>query len=174
MVDPALAIQRLEAYPEVAAAQVEVVWPNRLTVEVEERMPVVAWDDGGRSWLLSREGVAYLQRDVMTQVVHIRADQPVLRLSEDPNEPAIATSILDAALALAAEAPSETVFTFDAIHGLGFQDRRGWQVYFGAAGDMAAKVRMYQALGVDLERRGVVVEMVSVEDLEMPYYKKGR
>ena len=61
--DPAAIEARLKSYPEVDTAEVKIRWPNTVIIEVQERLPVIEWDDGGRTWWLSASGVASLQRE---------------------------------------------------------------------------------------------------------------
>jgi hypothetical protein len=43
--------------------------------------------------------------------------------------------------------------------------------YFGFTGDMNAKYRIYQAIAEDLVEDGYPATLVSVEDLESPFYR---
>lgn len=171
LIDPAEVEGLLEAYPEIEQAQVQVRWPSQVEIELSERRPVVIWDDGGRSWWLSREGVALIRRETEIGLVRVVSPEPVLNISREAEEAAVDPQVLSAAVELSAQFPKAFFFTFDTQHGLGFQDPRGWQAYFGHQGDMDQKVRVYQAIADRLDPQGPTIEYVDVTDPTMPYYR---
>ncbi len=168
-VDPKAIEARLEAYPEVATAQVKLRWPNRVQIRISERQPVLAWEDGGRTWWLSRAGVAYLAREERPGMATVISPEPALDISEDPMAPAIDPELVRLAVSLSELYPSVGPLVYDPIHGIGFPDPRGWAAFFGTGGDFALKVRMYEAIAESLA--GQTVSLISVEDLYAPYYR---
>jgi cell division protein FtsQ len=173
-VDPADIEGRLEAYAEVADAQVRVRWPNKVEIRVSERQPVLAWDDGGRVWWLSRAGVAYLAREQRDGMALVISPEPALTIAEDPMAPAVNPELVSLAVNLSTVFPSVGPLAYDPIHGLGFQDPRGWIAYFGKGGDFALKVRMYETIAESLAGQEGGVALISVEDLFAPYYRYKR
>jgi cell division protein FtsQ len=173
-VDPKAIEARLEGYPEVATAQVRVRWPNKVEIRISERQPVLAWDDGGRMWWLSRAGVAYLARDQRPGMVQVIAPEPALTILDDPMAPAVDPELVSLAVNLGQIFPSVGPLVFDPVHGLGFQDPRGWIAYFGKGGDFALKVRMYESIAESLAGEAGRVALISVEDLYAPYYRYKR
>jgi cell division septal protein FtsQ len=170
MIDPAQAEKRLVAHPEVEQAQVIVGWPNRITIEIKERLPMVAWKDGGRMWWLSSDGVAFIQHGDFPGLVKIQSSQPSLNIQPNPLAPAVAPQLLWAAGALSAQLPDVDSLTYDKDHGLGFADPRGWQAYFGVDGDMVMKVRTYRSIADTLTEQRIPAIIISVEDPDAPYY----
>ncbi len=173
-IDPRASEQALERLPEIEQAQVSVRWPNRVQIAVRERPPRVAWEEMGRTWWLSAEGVAYLAHGEAQGLVRVRAEARALKISEDPLEPALSPETLQAAEALATQLPQAGVLLYDPDRGFGFEDPRGWKVYFGGSGDMQQKVSLYQAIVASLEAKGVRPTLVSLENLEAPYYSVQR
>jgi hypothetical protein len=171
LVDPETVVERLLAYPEVAAAESQVRWPNRVQVTVVERQPMARWVDGDRTWWISPEGIAYAPHGEWPGVVEIVSREPVLAVSVDPLAPVISIDVLEAAAVLNALLPQAAPLRYDPVHGLGFDDQAGWTAYFGMAGDMVVKVRMYQALAAYLVAHNVQPALVSVEDVAAPYYR---
>jgi hypothetical protein len=94
----------------------------------------------------------------------------VLSFSSDPTQAVISQDILQAAVSLHQQADEVGSLIYDPQYGLGFEDDRGWRVYFGIDGDMAMKMLVYQSLAQEIERRGLRVRFVSVEDQTAPYY----
>ncbi len=170
LLDPHAAEQRLLAHPEISAARVSVGWPNQVRVEVVERLPMVEWNDGGRVWWLSADGIAFLTREDRPGLVRVFSPTPVLNIREDPLEAVLAPEILLAASVLSAQLPEDAELTYDPDHGLGFEDRRGWTANFGVSGDMVMKLRLYQAIAQELEDRNVAASVVSVENPSAPFY----
>jgi POTRA domain, FtsQ-type len=170
LVDPQGEDRALEAHPEVLSADVEVSWPNRVRVSIVERHPMVEWDDAGRTWWICPDGVAYLKHGEWPGLVLIRSESQALTITEDPLEPAMSGEVLRAAAVLNAQMPEEAAsLLFDAEHGLGFDDPRGWRAYFGVDGDMVVKVRTYQAIVANLSQVHQAVAVISVEDAAAPY-----
>lgn len=174
LVDPAAAEAHLLGQPEIAEAEVTVGWPNRVHIRVVERQPKVAWEDGGRTWWLSSDGVAFLAREDRPGLMRIVSEKPVLAIQEDPLAPAVAPQLLVAASVLQAQLPEATYLVYDPDHGLGIDDPGGWRAYFGVDGDMVTKVRLYRAITRDLAERGVRPAMISVEIQDAPYYREAR
>ncbi len=172
--DPAVATERLLAQPEVAAARVSVRWPGGVEVELIERTPMIEWNDAGRSWWLSAEGIAFLKRGAWPGMVRVSSESAVLNIGEDPAQAAIEADILLAASVLSAQVPEIAQLTFDPVRGLGFNDQRGWKASFGVGGDMVMKYRLYSAIAGGLDLRGIRPGLVSVENPLAPYYIEER
>ena len=169
-IDPAAVAERLQGLPEVASAHVRITWPNRVVVEIEERHPLVAWNDGGRTWWISPEGIAFLEHGSWPGLVKVEADQPVLRIGDDPLAAVIAPELLWAAAALSAQLPEVDVLRYQPQHGLGFLDPAGWMAYFGKGGDMVSKMQLYRTVAAHLASKNFRPTIVSVEDPSAPYY----
>jgi hypothetical protein len=174
LIDPQESVRRLQELPEVETARIRVGWPNRVTIEVQERHPLVAWTDGGRVWWISPEGVAFLQHGDWPGLVKVVADRPTLAIDSDPLAPALAPELIWAAGALSAQVPEVESLRYHPDHGLGFDDPRGWTAYFGHGGDMVAKMQLYRVLADHISARGIQPTLVSVEDPETPYYSISR
>jgi len=174
LVDPAAVARRLEALPEVVKAEVKVQWPNTVAIQLEERHPMIAWNDAGRVWWISADGIAFLERGYWPGLVRVTSEAPVLRISGDPLGRAIDPSIVTLAAALSSRLPQTPTLTYDAVHGLGYQDPRGWVAYFGAEGDMLMKVRVYSGIVDQLLAERKQPSLVSVEDASVPYYRLAR
>jgi cell division protein FtsQ len=94
-------------------------------------------------------------------------------------DPALATEplkadpvLMAAAQALSRQLPAETVLVYQKDHGLGWTDAQGWQVYIGRDLDQyEAKFSLYQTIIGYLAGQGVQPAMVSVENLNEPFYR---
>jgi cell division protein FtsQ len=174
LLDPRAVVERLLQEPEVGSAEVSVGWPNRVTITIQERIPVVEWVEGDLTWWVSSEGIAFLGRGAFPGEVRVQTEAPLLEITADPLEPVVAPSYLEAAVLLRTMLPEIEVLLADREHGLAFDDARGWRAYFGSGGDMVAKVRTYQALVEHFTAQGIQPLLVSVEDQHAPFYSLQR
>ncbi len=168
--DPSAIIGLIEQTAEVKSAQIKMGWPNKIQVEVQERLPVVEWDDAGRVWWLSSDGVAYVKHGEHAGLIKIISDESSLQVAEEAHTPVVDPALLRAVASLSKHLPEVGSWEFDPGHGLGFTNELGWQVYFGTSGDMPMKVRMYQAIAEKLVEEGIQPTLLSVEDQSAPYY----
>jgi cell division septal protein FtsQ len=171
-VNPSDAVANFSTIAEVSNVRVKVKWPDKVEIDVTERQPAIAWDDGGRKWWISNEGVAFLDHGDWPDLVTVVSDQPVLNISDDPLAKVIPDKILVAASVLSSQLPKGTALRYDPVYGLGFDDPKGWTAYFGVDGDMLMKVRLYKALAAQMADQGIQAEMVSVKDPSTPYYRQ--
>lgn len=170
-VDPQAVEQKLESYAEIDGAEVRLRWPAQVVIEIEERRPIVEWQDGTQVWWLNASGVAFIQREPHPGLVRVVAEQPVLEIDQDALLPAILPEVLWEAVAVAEQLPHIGDLTYSPVHGIGFEDPRGWKVIVGQGGDLEAKLQVYAALTAALMERGVNVQLVNIEDPSAPYYK---
>ena len=174
LINPIQVVERLMQFPEVLTATVRLGWPNRVEIQIEERHPVVEWNDAGRIWWLSSDGMAYIQHGSWPGLIRIMTEEPVLHISKQATEPVISSDVLQMAMLLDAQLPEIEVLQYDGEHGLGFVDVNGWQVYFGDEGDIIQKIRIYRALADQLSDRGVQVAMISLENESASYIRVER
>ena len=79
---------------------------------------------------------------------------------------------MDTVAVLAPLVPEGVAMVFDPDHGLGWQDHRGWVVYFGFNDDDAQqKMTIYQALIGYLEGKRITPRVINVEHVDSPYFR---
>jgi hypothetical protein len=172
-VDAAAVRGRLMAQPEIQSADVVVRWPNQVEVRIDERRPMIEWDDDDQVWWLSADGVAFLRHGDLDNLIRVKSAAPSLDIQRDALAPAITPERLWAAGALLAQVPEVEELEYHPDHGYGFTDPvGGWQAYFGDGGDMVLKVQLYRKIAEVLNQRGIAAELVSVEDPSAPYYRR--
>jgi hypothetical protein len=173
LVDAAEVRARLMAQPEIQSADLVVRWPNQVEVRIDERRPMIEWDDAGQVWWLSADGVAFLKHGELDNLIRVTAEEPSLNIQRDALAPVIDAQELWAAGALLAQVPEVEGLQYHPGHGYGFIDPAGgWQAYFGSGGDMVLKMQLYRKIAEVLLQRGIAAELVSVEDPSAPYYRK--
>jgi len=171
LIYPQAVEDRLEEEPEVENAQVDIGWPNRVAIQIEEREPIVEFDNAGRIWWLSIEGIAYVQHGERSNLVQIRADEPVLNIDGNPRSQVVDPGLLSAAVVLSERLPIAGELIFDQEHGLGFEDPDGWMAYFGTDGDMTMKTDVYLGIVAKLKEENIPATLVSIENQSAPYYR---
>ena len=163
-------------YPELAAVQVDVSLPNLVTVNLTERKPVVRWEqNGGYTWV-AEDGVAFRPRGELTGLISVVAESapPTGGGEVDPLNPApfISMDMVQAIKGLAGHVPPGMSILYDARMGLGWNDPRGWRVYFGTtAYDVELKIRVYESMVESLMQRGIRPALINVTYPTAPYYR---
>ena len=167
----------LTAYPDLESVKVRVGFPNHITVDVAERIPVLAWYENGVVTWIDANGVAFMPIGEVPGLVQVAANDSPLQASPDPALPLnkqifIAPEMVQALKMLAQDVPAGMPITYDPQFGIGWQDPRGWSVYFGQnTNDISMKKVVYQAIVDTLTNQGVQPSLISVEYLNAPFYK---
>lgn len=187
LVDPDQVQQEVSAaFPELEAVLVEVALPARVTVEVQERHPVLAWVQDEKELWVDASGIAFKPRGEPGSllVVEARSSPPGLKeeineeeVSSDTAAPAafIPPELVKAILIMAEHAPEGMPLMYDRDHGLGWKDKRGWEVYFGTDdAEMEMKLRVYKEIVRRLKKDEVRPKFISVEYVHAPYYRLDR
>lgn len=164
-------------YPELVAVHVSVALPNLISVQVFERKPVIRWEQGGGYTWISEDGVAFRPRGEVTgliSVIALSAPPTDGNVSPDPLTPApfISADMVRAIQGLGGHVPPGMTILYDASFGLGWNDPRGWRVYFGTkASDVELKVRVYESMVNSLSQRGIRPALINVTYPTAPYYR---
>jgi cell division septal protein FtsQ len=168
------------SFPELSSVSVKVGLPNRLTVTVSERQPVISWQqDGSYAWI-DAQGIAFRPNGQVEGLITVEASGAPPVLTQDQEQPAslqpfISTEMVKALQTLQSQAPEGTPILYDPQYGLGWKDSRGWQVYFGQSPqDIALKLRVYQALVDQLTKQGEQPSLISVAYPDSPFYRLGQ
>ncbi len=185
-----------EAFPELAKISVKVNLPASVKVVVTEREPIISWvQDGSETWV-DAQGVSFPPRGepvqplvkveghgtppssdqaAAAQDLQILPDGETLATTTITPTLKLSTDMVSSILALSAKMPADTVLVYDSEHGLGWNDPKGWDVFFGAEDqDMQMKLSVYQALVDRLESEGIQPALISVEYVHAPYYRMER
>ena len=163
-------------YPELASVNVSVSLPNVVAVNVVERRPVVRWEQGGGYTWIAEDGVAFRPRGENPELISVMAvAAPALDLrASDPLNPVpfISTDMVQALKGLGTHVPPGMPILYDPTLGFGWNDPRGWSVYFGTSSyDIELKMRVYETLVSSLTQRGIRPVMINVTYPTAPYYR---
>jgi hypothetical protein len=165
------------AFPDLAGVSVQVGFPNHIRVAVVERVPILAWyQDRNTTWI-DTNGIAFTPRGDVPGLVQIAASGIPPKPAVDPktpinDQPFIGPDMVQAILSLHPQVPDGAPMVFDPKYGMGWQDPRGWSVYFGQnTQEIDMKKKIYQALLDNFSQRGIQPTLISVAYLDAPFYK---
>ncbi|MBE2271091.1 MAG: FtsQ-type POTRA domain-containing protein [Anaerolinea sp.] len=165
-VDPAVIRADLVASPTIANATVSVGFPpNMIQITIEEREPALVWEQAGvASWI-----------DVNGRVMRQREDRPnLLRIQTDPLVEGeligeIDPVVVQSAIQLHDLVPTVAAFRYHPDKGLGYNDPRGWEVWFGVGLDMQQKILIYNAIVADNAAQGIVPNEINLVNTHRPF-----
>jgi len=187
------------AFPELKDVRVFVSLPARVEIRITERQPMVAWKTNNGILWIDTEGYLIPARGEASEMLTIQADAlPAYMVEIEETNPLIGKQVLDkpvakpgssdlaffsqnkqiedglltAALQLNAWMPNEETLLYQKIRGLGWHDKRGWDVFVGQKLErINDKMVMYETIIRKLENQGISPTLVSVEFLHAPYYR---
>lgn len=190
-----------QAFPEFKEVRVTAVFPNRITITLKERKPILAWKSSDGSIWVDEEGIIIPARGNFGSLLTIESSTlPVFSNSpsEDDTEPEIdkfhkkrnywklpkysmtwfeyhrniEPGLFNAILRLHQYIPNESVFLFDVHRGLGWNDTHGWKIFVGLDLEkINEKMLAYERIVSELTNRGIRPALVSVEYLHAPYFR---
>jgi len=176
-------IDLLSVYPDISAMKVSISLPDRVTIQITERTPMILWQlaDGTSYWIDS-QGFKFPARGQVDSLVRVLAfgephTPPAgIAVTGDPLDGTtsafIDPSMIKLITDLAAIAPAGSAISFDPSYGFGWSDPRGWLVYLGEnTEDVSMKMTIYQAIIDKLSQEGVQPTLISVEYLDAPFYR---
>jgi hypothetical protein len=167
------------AFPDLERVSVRVGLPNHISVSLVERGPVLAWFQGDKTTWIDPSGVAFVPRGNVEGLIQVDAsgDPPAPQVQDDSQEsllgrPFMSPALVQAILALSPQIPDGAPMIYDPEYGMGWQDPRGWSVYFGQdTQDIEMKKNVYQAITDSFTRQGIQPTLISVAYLDAPFYK---
>jgi hypothetical protein len=168
----------LASYPELVSARVSVGLPAEITIQVQERLPAIAWEQAGQIVWVDAQGYSFPPRGAADDLAIVTAiGLPPL----PPNagevqtigaRPFMTPELAQAVMTLYPTMPEGASLVYDPQYGLGWQDPLGWQVYFGQSGDdMQTKLNVYLTLVKYLLNRNIQPTLISVEYPSAPFYR---
>ncbi len=173
-VDPNVIAKRVANLPNVESAQVFIRWPARVVILLNERSPVLIWEQGDqRLWVDDQGHLMFLRSELPGLITIINEGDPIQFpcTTSDCPPPEVEESIITGALQLASLHTNLDVIYYDPVHGLSYEDDRGWRGYFGAGFDMEFKLVIYEALTNDLVAEGIQPLYVDVGNPDAPFYR---
>jgi cell division protein FtsQ len=173
-IDPQAVAKRVVNLDGIKGVRVRSELPALMTIEVEEREPVVMWRATTQQedlWLDSDGVVLPYHGDVESPEMIFVVDYGERHLQVgDRIEP---DGIVQSALQLAATVPGVKVFVYQPSWGLSFTqgaDQAEWPVHVGTSEDLPRKIQVLQALTDYLQSNNVRPRYVDVRWADHPVY----
>jgi len=177
-VDPLEIKEELEkAFPDLKSIAIKISLPAKVVATVEERQPVLAWQQGGKLLWVDAGGTAFPVRGEAGTLIAVDAKDMPPGTQSNPvkNTVQFDPQWIKAFESLAAKAPQGTALVYSVERGMGWNDPQGWQVFFGIdLSDLDMKLLVYEALVKQLQAEGITPALVSVEYVHAPYYRMER
>ncbi len=79
--------QLMKDFPELKSVAVSVEWPNKVSVKVSERLPVLTWQQDGKAFFVDADGMAFAPRPgekPLGPVILASSSPPVLLTGDQP------------------------------------------------------------------------------------------
>jgi hypothetical protein len=149
--------------------------PAQVHIQVKERIPVLVWYQNGRTLWVDEAGVAFPAReDIEPPSLMINAaGDPRVNLTDDadPNQ-LLPEEFVSTSLQIAELAPDEAKLIYSVSNGIGWKDKKGWEVYLGMdLNNTEMKLQVYEAIFKHLRKSNLKPSLVSVENIHAPYYR---
>jgi hypothetical protein len=166
-VDPQEVRARILQSPTIANATVNVGWGTPMVqIIVEEREPAIVWEQAGIATWLDAQGLVMRQREDRPDLLRVTNDNSLAGVPDGR----VASNIVTGALQLHDLLHDVPSLRYNEDYGLGFNDARGWEVWFGVGINMPEKILIYNAIVDDLQRDSFIPTAVYVMDPDHPYY----
>jgi cell division protein FtsQ len=163
-----------ENFPELSQIALSAGLPAQVVIEVVERQPVLAWVQDDRTMWVDEQGIAFPPRGEAEPPIRVRAEaSPAHKPGEQLAENQLLTvEMVSAILALKQVAPEERPLLYTREHGLGWEEKRGMQVYMGdELSQLDVKLSLYQAIMERLKEEKIKPALVSVEHIHAPFFR---
>lgn len=164
-----------ERFPEFSAVEVSIDLPAEVRLSVSERIPVLVWYQNGRTSWVDDQGFAFPAREGMEPpALTINAAGAPREVDQEQQESGqlLTPEIVTAIMQIKDIAPTERPLLYSVEHGLGWKEKKGWDVYLGTDFEQIdTKLQVYDAILKHLKQNNLSPALVSVELLHAPYYK---
>ncbi len=178
-----------ERFHGLSTVNVSVSLPATVTIQVEEREPLILWQQDSKTLWIDAEGVMFpVNGEVeVVQTVTAVGDPPsapevftpevdhetgeISHLSEQ-SFPSTTVEFVGAVLSITKYIPEGILLQYNPQFGLGWQDPNGWLVYFGRdTTNIDMKLAEYQTIIGALEKENLTPALISLEFLHAPYFR---
>ena len=171
--DPAQIRRNVMRSPSVADLSIEIGWPpNLITIVLQERQPAIVWSEGGAETWIDIQGRAMQARAEMPNLLHVNLIRDGIA-GQLPGADDFTGDMVLGALRLRELLPAGENLNFHPVHGLGWTNDRGWQIWMGSdsAAVMNEKIKIYEVLVENLNSRAIDVAELNIANPDAPFYR---
>lgn len=159
-IDPNEVSTQLRQLPHVQNAHVRLRLPANVTIQVEEREPMILYQIQGDSHWIDNEGVIMAAVEERTGLVKLIDDDKGGMLDERHIKPGLFQAIQHVTGTL----PEVKTFRYQEPFGLFFISPEGWRVYLGSTDNMDTKLATWEAI-----RTKILQENHSIQEVDVRY-----
>ncbi len=162
---PEVIAARVETVPGILQAWVQVGWPNRVRIEVQEEIPVATVTMGDREyWVTETEELVepFGRAEGLPRLTIINGEPASRRLTRQ---------VLAGLVAMHQAFPNYAEYLYDVGKGFTITAERGYPVYLGDADDLEMKLTMLAALDGELSGEGYTPSYVDLSTVEGAVYE---
>ncbi len=158
----------LKKMPEVKEAHVTLGLPNRVQVQIVERLPRFVWETRGQTYWVDDDGLAVRARTSLPGLLWVKdMDANPVQIGERVNVDAF-----NAVVSLHNAWPKgPRVFEWSRTHGLAVREDHGWLVYLGNANQMPEKLAALNLVRDQISKEKKTVSFIDVGS-GLPYYQE--
>lgn len=163
-----------EQFPELESVSVSIGFPAKVVLRVEERAPVLVWEQAGLTVWVDAAGVSFIPQGSDEGLIKVTALEapPALEGDSYAQHQLIRPEMVKAIQALHQIAPQGAPLIYDPRLGFGWTDPGGWDAFFGQDGqNMTQRLAVYLAILGELSSRNLTPTLISVSHLHAPYYR---
>jgi len=159
----------LNKFPQVAQANIKRQLPNKLVVEINERLPVGVWCNNPNCFLIDKNGIAYESSPPQSELlIKSKIVSKNFVLGDKVVEDQLLQSIINIQKKLNIFEIPITEFSIMENQRLNVRTGYGWEIYFDAGGDMAWQMTKLSLL---LEQEIPVEKRVELEYIDLRFSK---
>ena len=176
-------------FPSLRQVSVTVRLPATVVVRVDERQPLISWNQDNTTLWIDKEGYMFpIHGEAETAVtVEANGDPPLLTASKDmeveeDTAPAFlqmetthnrtTPEFVHGLLSLGDYIPEGSFLQYDPRFGLGWEDPNGWLVYFGNdISTIDSKLSQYETILEMIHTEGITPTLISLDHLHAPFYR---
>lgn len=166
-INPAAVVKRITQLPNIKTANVTLVLPAKVIIEVTERRPELVWQTGQTVWWVDQEGTVLPPKADLTGMLRIIDDD---KQTLEPGYQ-IEANIVDGAQTLRVLVPEVAVMRYSKSLGLTVATPEGWPVYLGDGHDIKAKLVVLTAVLADLKERNITPAYIDMRNPLQPIYR---
>ena len=169
----------LATFPDVSTITVDVQIPGKVVISLEERIPVAAWIQDGKTLWVDAEGYSFPTRGQINDILNITASGAPPTPAADPDaelgpKPFLPADIFATIKTIQPMLPQGAEVIFRPEYGLGWKDPQGWEVFFGYSNgesDNSLKVEVYKSMLTYLSKKNIKPVLINVEYPNAPFYR---
>lgn len=178
-----------ESFPSLKSVKVSTGLPASVNIQIIERDPIILWQTEETPLWIDADGVTFPVRGEAETILTVLANgnppeittleetetpegDEEISIFKEQSFPKTTLEFINGMLSLSEYLPDETYLQYDPQFGLGWQDPRGWLVYFGSdTSEIDIKLAEYETIITTLQAENRQPALISLEFLHSPFYR---